>query len=225
MALARRFIAAYEAMAAMPRRVAAIVLLVLAFASAGAGLADDRDARVLASELRIALGDLDRLGESDLPAPHRNGLTERLAGALGLLPWLLQSAGDEQGARALAEWQEKSLEPPAETKPLAALLAGLSGRHPLDLFEMEAAPIPATAMREARLIHETYCAGCHDGAGNGDPDLALPARDLYLMARSERSDIFLARLVNGIKGDETIGFRNPLDDEQLAALWKLYRSD
>lgn len=215
-------------MAAMSRGIAAVfavVALVAAMALAGPGHAQDRDARILASELRVALGDFNRLENTDLPAEHRAGLNERLAGALGLLPWLLRQAGDEEGARALAAWQLKSLEPRAEVTAFAALLSELAERHPLDLVRLEESPVPAAAMREARLVHQTYCAGCHDGAGDGPPDLALPPRDLFLMARTERSDIFLARLVNGIKGDETIGFLNPLDDGQLAALWKLYRSD
>lgn len=211
------------AMAATPRGVAAIVALVLGLATAGAGHAGD-DARVLASELRIALGDVDRLAEADLPAPHSIGLAERLAGSLGLLPWLLQRAGDADGARALSEYQVTNLEP-ANTEPLAALLATLSDRHPLDLAGTAAPAVTATAMREARVIHQTYCAGCHDGAENGDPDLTLPARDLFFMARTERPDIFVARLFNGVKGDETIGFRNPLTDEQLAALRAFYSDD
>ena len=213
-----------NAMAATPRGVAAIVALILWLATAGPGYAGD-DARVLASELRIALGDVERLAETDLPAPHRIGLAERLAGSLGLLPWLLQRAGDADGARALIKFQETSLEPSVETEPLATLLAELSSRHPLDLAGSKEPAVAATTMREARVIHQTYCAGCHDGAGNGDPELTLPARDLFLMGRSERPDIFVARLFNGIKGDETIGFRNPLTDEQLAALRAFYSDD
>ena len=225
MALVCHFVAGARKMAAMPRGIAATMALVAGLSSAGPGHAQDHDARILASELRVALGDFNRLGIPDLRARHRTGLNERLAGALGLLPWLLKQVGDEDGAQALAEWQKRSLEPGTETAPFAALLEELAVRHPLDLVRLETLPVSAAAMREARLVHETYCAGCHDGAGDGPPDLALPPRDLFLMGRTELSDIFLARLVNGIKGDETIGFRNPLDDTQLAALWKLYRSD
>jgi hypothetical protein len=78
-------------------------------------------------------------------------------------------------------------------------------------------------MAEARAIHETYCAGCHDGAGNGAADTLLPARDLFQMARNEPPDLFLARLVNGVKGDASIRFVNPLTDAQIGALWRLYR--
>ncbi|MBZ0164613.1 MAG: hypothetical protein K8H74_18105 [Notoacmeibacter sp.] len=228
MALACHFVARAGKLAAMSRGIAAIFAIaafVAGFASVAPGHARDRDARILASELRVALGDVNRLANKDLPADHRTGLNERLAGALGLLPWLLKQAGDEEGAQALAAWQQRSLERRAEAMAFATLLSELAERHKLDLARHEASPVSAAAMREARLIHQTYCAGCHDGAGDGIPDLTLPPRDLFLMARAERSDIFLARLVNGIKGDETIGFHNPLDDGQLTALWKLYRSE
>lgn len=230
MALASHFVAGAGKLAAMSRGIAAIFAIVAAMALAGPGHAQDRDARIydariLASELRVALGDASRLANKDLPAEHRTGLNERLAGALGLLPWLLKQGGDEEGAQALAAWQQRSLERRAEAMALATLLSELAERHRLDLARLEASPVSAAAIREARLTHQTYCAGCHDGAGDSPPDLALPPRDLFLMGKTERSDIFLARLVNGIKGDETIGFRNPLDDTQLVALWTLYRND
>jgi cytochrome c553 len=84
-------------------------------------------------------------------------------------------------------------------------------------------PTPAR-LSEARAIHATYCAGCHDGAGNGAPEVLLPARDLFEMGRQEAADVFLARLVNGVKGDAAIHFANPLTDAQIGALWTLYRA-
>ena len=87
------------------------------------------------------------------------------------------------------------------------------------------APPPTPArLSEARAIHGTYCAGCHDGAGNGAADLLLPARDLFQMARQETVDEFLARMVNGVKGDASIHFANPLTDAQIGALSTFYRS-
>ena len=56
------------------------------------------------------------------------------------------------------------------------------------------------------------------------PDLLLPARDLFQMARQETVDEFLARMVNGVKGDATIHFANPLTDAQIGALSTFYRS-
>lgn len=179
------------------------------------------EARTLASELSIARGDLERLTGPALPQPHRDGLEARITGALGLLPWLLKQAGDGEGAARLGS-AATELE---DTDALALTLDELMARHPLDLVGTGTKAVSAKALLEARAIHETYCAGCHDGAGIGDPDAELPIRDLFDMAREDRAEIFVARLYNGIKGDETIRFVNPLTETQFLALWRYYSTD
>jgi len=177
--------------------------------------------RTLAAELRIARGDLARLDEPNLPAAHRDGLVARIEGALGLLPWLLIQAGDPEGADRLAS-------PGTDVGERDALMRALdevSARHPFDLVDRGTGGVSATALLEARAIHDTYCAGCHDGTGTGDPETDLPIRDLFGMARAEPEEVFVARLYNGVKGDETIGFRNPLTETQFLALWRYYSTD
>ncbi|WP_137703312.1 hypothetical protein [Marimonas lutisalis] len=183
--------------------------------------AADDGQRLLASELLIAQGDLARLADPTLSTANRRGLQARLAGSMGVLPWMLRKAGDVEGASELSGWLEIPLTDAKAEHALVALLSKLTERHGLDTVGLDLKRTAATA-REARAIHETYCAGCHDQAENGDPDLELPARDLFLMARQEADVTFLGRLITGIKGDETIGFRNPLTDSQLYALWMLY---
>jgi cytochrome c553 len=175
--------------------------------------------RTLAAELRVVRGDLDRLDEAGLSGAHRAGLEARIAGGLGLLPWLLTASGDAESANRLTE---------AAPDDFAALATGLDAilaRHPFDLAERGTAGVGAKALLEARAIHESYCAGCHDDAGNGDPEMELPIRDLFEMARTEAGELFAARLYVGIKGDETIGFRNPLSETQFLALWRYYSTD
>ena len=179
-------------------------------------------ARQLAAELLILRGDLGRLGESGLSPQNREGLRQRIAGALGLLPWLLRDAGDADAAERLRAWQGRDPDAAARAALMTELDAAIA-RHPIarDAFLR---PMPG-GLREARAIHAAYCAGCHDGAGNGAPEVTLPARDLFLMGRQETPDMLLARLVNGVKGDATIHFANPLTDAQLGALWRLYRNE
>lgn len=200
-----------------------VAALAVGLATAGA-LADgsvSTPSRTLASELRILRGDLDRLTEEDLPPAHRDGLRARIVGALGLLPWLLKSSGDEAGSAALSSQGTT----PEDFARLGRDLDAVIARHPLDLIAEGTEGVSAKALLEARAIHETYCAGCHDGSGNGDPEATLPIRDLFGMARAEPEEVFVARLYNGIKGDETIGFRNPLTEAQFRALWRYYSTD
>lgn len=140
------------------------------------------------------------------------------------MPWLLLQngrAGDADRAAALSDLPvvEPGLAEIAET------LADIAARTPFDLAGQMRDLQPPKAIAEAEAIHETYCAGCHDGAGAGDPDEALPARDLRQMAQEGPPSEFLARLVSGIKGDETIAFRTPMTDRQLLALRVFYFGD
>jgi hypothetical protein len=210
-------------LAAALLRVAAIVLLCAAHALPA--VADEaRGERPLAIELRVTLGDLHRLASPGLPARHAEGLEQRIRGALGLLPWLLLRTGNAPQAEALADLADRPLDT-AGRAALRALLTELVARHPLDLAARADVAQPGAALARAAALHESYCAGCHDGAGDGDPDLALPARDLRRMARTEPADLVLARLALGIKGDETIAFRSPVTDRDLLALLGYYRGD
>ncbi len=204
--------------------VTAVALAVVVTAASAASPAVPDPARRLAAELLILRGDLHRLDEAGLSAQNRDGLRRRIAGALGLLPWLLRQAGDAAGAERLRPWQGRGLGEAAVRGALAAELDAAIAHHPSDTGPFLQSPPTPARLREARAIHDTYCAGCHDGAGHGAPDAALPARDLFKMAQEEAANVFLARLVNGVKGDATLHFANPLTDAQIGALWALYRT-
>lgn len=204
--------------------IAVVVVFACMLAAPLPGHADDGIARTLAAELLIAQGDLKRLNEQDQPTAHKAGLRARIHGALGVLPWMLRRNGDADGANTLRPWQNRTLETQGNRARLRELLQQLSARHPLELSYFNLHPSRPTIRREAASIHRSYCAGCHDDAGQGDPDTELPARDLFSMALRETPEVFLARLINGVKGDETLGFVNPLNDTQIAALWRFYLS-
>lgn len=206
---------------AAPKRVASRLAPVALAIGAGAALAGDDTAQTLAAEILVTRADLAQIEKPALPAEHRAGFVSRIDGALGLIPWLLIVEGDPDGAAEVADWQEDWTGEAAHVGKLDRVLAKLSQRHPLDMAGFDIG-VSHADLAEARAIHDAYCAGCHDDMGTGDPEEALVGRDLFWMARDEETDQFLARLVNGVKGDESIGFVNPLTDKQIAALWKLY---
>jgi len=220
MAQRRHFARTSMATAATALAVAAVVVS----AAARPETAGNAASRQLAAELQILRGDLGRLAQDpDLSRQNREGLNRRIEGALGLLPWLLRQAGDPQGADRLRPWQQRPLADAASRAALTAELDAAIARFPIDRDAFLKPAPTAARMSEARAIHDTYCAGCHDGAGSGARDVVLPARDLFLMARREPPDLFLARLINGVKGDASIQFANPLTDGQIGALWHYYR--
>lgn len=179
--------------------------------------AAEQHPNVLAAELLIVRDDLSRLmSGTNLSPAHVRGLQNRITGSLGILPWLLRRAGDVSGAdqvRVLSlDLEERSVQ-----------LDLLVKRYPLDLSPYASGRQTPRLRREAIAIHETYCASCHDDAGSGDRDTPLPARDLFLMARESAPEVLLARLINGVKGDETLLFTNPLSPKQIGALWRYYQ--
>jgi hypothetical protein len=206
--------------AAARRCVAALIVGTFGLAP-GAVMASEDRVQTLAAEILVTRADLAQIAKPDLPPMHRAGFVKRIDGALGLIPWLLIVAGDVEGAADVAAWQEAWTGAEAEVAKLGQTLAELSQRHPLDMSGYDVG-VTRAELAEARAIHDAYCAGCHDDMGIGDPEEELVGRDLFWMARDEETDQFLARLVNGVKGDETIGFANPLTEKQIAALWKLY---
>jgi len=134
---------------------------------------------VLAAELRIVRADLIRLGNGDaLAQRHVQGLKMRIAGGLGVLPWLLRQSGDDAGAERLRGWNIQTLDGRAERVRLVRQLDTIIMRHRLDLSRYGVDRVTIAQKREARAIHETYCAGCHDDAGGGGADLVLPVRYL-----------------------------------------------
>lgn len=202
----------------MIRPVAAAVCLNIAAVAIFSApvVAAEKPGRVLAAELLILRGDIKRLtSQKSLSAPQRRGLNDRVKGSLGLLPWLLRKAGDKAGASKLVAES-------AQRRALTEQLNRLIARHPLKLATFPTKNVTLEKLNEARAIDQAYCASCHSGAGQGDASEPLPVRDLYLMAREDTPETFLARLVNGIKGDKTLLFTNPLTDAQLLAMWKLY---
>ncbi len=219
----RHGIARTRVAAALDRVAATLLLVGLAGPAAADPGLDWSATQILPAELRVALGDVVRLDDSTLPPRHAEGLTARIEGALGLLPWLLQKAGDEEGAAALTVWTDRSFDTAPDRAALAELLQSLALDHPLALAARFDVPPPGADLAEAEAIHQAYCMGCHDGFANGDPDTPLPGRDLRLMAREEPDEVFLSRLINGVKGDASIAFVNPLTERQVMALWAYYR--
>jgi len=76
------------------------------------------------------------------------------------------------------------------------------------------------ATRRAKVLHETYCAGCHDV-----PDLGVrrPAWNLFQLARNVSPAELAARLVIGVRGDGLTGLSNPLRDAEISVLIAFYR--
>lgn len=191
-------------------RLAVAAAALVTVVTASPATAQDEHARRLAAELLIMQGDLRRLAAAETPEIQRRGLRARLGGALSSLPLLLRLAGGHADeAYALRG---------ADAAALAAGIAALAGRYPLDISKIS--PPMDRLIAAGAAIHAEACAGCHE-AGDGESE--LPARELRADARAMPIDEFAARLIGGLRGDHLTALANPFPDRELAALLSFYR--
>ncbi|MEZ5616241.1 MAG: hypothetical protein R3E35_13640 [Rhodocyclaceae bacterium] len=201
---------------------------VLAFAAAAvfsvAAAAQDEHARRLAAELVVMAGDLRRLDAGTESRLHREGLRDRLAGALSSLPLLLRRAGADPSVvaplrTALAR---------GERKALSAGLAALKGKYPFDAASLLPRQATPERLRLGEAIHRQACAGCHDAQRKSPrdapaADTRLPAFNLFDQAKRLPRAEFAARLLLGVRGDRGTAWRNPFSDLELGAMLIYYR--
>lgn len=201
---------------------------VLAFAAAAvfsaAAAAQGEHERWLAAELVVMAGDLRRLDAGTESPLHREGLRDRLAGALSSLPLLLRRAGADPAVVApLRTALERG-----ERKALSAGLAALKRKYPFDAASLLPRQATPERLRLGEAIHRQACAGCHDGQGESQRDAPaagakLPAFDLFAQAKRTPAEEFAARLLLGVRGDRSTAWRNPFSDLELGAMLIYYR--
>ncbi len=197
----------------LSRRLLAVAVLVAGTAIA----AQDEHQRRLGAELLVLGGDARRLAAGNLPEPRQQGLRSRLKGALSSLSLLARRAGDPdtayvprlRAALASNDWPALERE-----------LARQRRRHPLELTSFATGGGP-DVLRLGEAIHRQACAGCHDAPA---PAVALPAEDLFRLARILPREEFIARLLNGVRGDTATSYRNPFSDAEIGALAAFYAS-
>jgi len=171
--------------------------------------------RRLAAEVTVMAGDTRRLMASEGGPLEREGLVKRLNGALSSLPLLLRRVNENsKPVTAMRDSLARS-----DWRALSATLATLKQRHPFDARMLLAAAPTPEMIKLGASIHRTTCAGCHDAPAG---DSLLPAKNLAVQIKSMPREEFAARLLLGVRGDRTTGWRNPFSDFELAALMSFY---
>lgn len=201
--------------------IGAIRLLLVALATAcccAAVQAASEHERRLAAELVVMAGDARRLTAGEGGPLEREGLVKRLNGALASLPMLLRRAnGDPKAVGVMRASIARS-----DWRALSGALAPLRRQHPFDARGLLSAGSTPEMLALGASIHRTTCAGCHDAAS---ADSLLPAKNLAAQLKSMSREEFAARLLLGVRGDKTTGWRNPFSDFELAALIAFYAAD
>lgn len=171
--------------------------------------------RRLAAEVTVMAGDVRRLMAGEGGPLEREGLVKRLNGALSSLPLLLRRTdGDPKSVIAMRASIARS-----DWRALSATLATLKQRHPFDTRMLLVAEPTPEMLTLGASIHRTSCAGCHDAAS---ADSLLPSKSFVAQLKPMPREEFAARLLLGVRGDRTTGWRNPFSDFELAALISYY---
>ncbi|MDP2826292.1 MAG: hypothetical protein Q8O52_26845 [Sulfuritalea sp.] len=171
--------------------------------------------RRLAAELTVMAGDASRLSLEEGGSLERQGLEQRLFGALSSLPLLLRRAQGNsasvaalRAALGLRDWRK-----------LVTQLETLKRHHPFDARRLLGVAPTADVLALGASIHKSTCAACHDAPA---ADSLLPAKNLALQMQSMPREEFAARLWLGVRGDKTAALANPFSDAELAALIAWY---
>ena len=164
----------------------------------------------LAAELAIMAGDARRLILAEGGPLERQGIEQRLHGALSSLPLLLRRArGDPAPVAALRATLLRR-----DWRGLMKQLDALKKRHPFDARRLLGAAPTAEALALGASIHKMTCTACHDAP---PVDSLLPATNLVVQLKSMPREEFAARLWLGARGDKTTALANPFSDAELAA--------
>lgn len=162
-------------------------------------------------------GDVRRVASGTESALHREGLRDRLAGALSSLPLLMRRAGADptavpalRAALVRRDWYALDSE-----------LRALQRKHPLDLGGLLPAQATPERLRLGKAIHKQACAACHDAPAS---DTKLPAFNLFEQVKHMSRAEFAARVLIGVRGDRSTATRNPFGDLELGALIAFYEN-
>lgn len=191
------------------------------------GHAQGEHARRVAAELLVLRGDLRRWAADDFSSHQKNGLSDRIRGALAGLDLLLRLADQEAGRGPQPESHHESVNALRRSFETGLLskndndLDRLVTAYPLQTAVLTPSKATDAQLVNARKLHDDLCAGCHD-----EPDLETdrPAYNLFGEAKRLSPPEFAARLIIGVRGDRVTGIDTPLTDKQIGDLFAFYRT-
>lgn len=200
-------------------RAGICLLLLVTLTGYGSASSLQYDARLCSAELLVMAGDLRALQDPLTPDHHRRGLRQRLAGALGTLNWLCRryAAIHDHSPVELAS-RITALRDDFETRSYRDFernLEELIGRMPLSLEGLQPQQVSVSAVQTGQQLYRRYCAACHE---QPDASRETPAYSLFLMARRQPLQEFIARMLVGVRGKPLISLRNPLSDRDIAGM-------
>lgn len=179
------------------------------------------DARLCSAELIVLESDLTKYLKQSTPATQREGLQQRMAGALGSLNWLCrQYAALYNIDSSKLQLDIKQLRVSFKDKNWSRskqILNLLVEKMPLSLQGLRAKDANKEAIQTGKQIYKSYCQACHRKA---DVNQQRPAYSLFEMAKKLTQKEFIARMIVGVHGTPEIALQNPLTDDDISGMYR-----
>lgn len=167
---------------------------------------------VLAANARIVLS-------TGYSARYKHGIKLRIGSSLGSLRFLARqylAAANHTDGNLFRQIEELRIAyKERDWLGLARISRSLAGRYPLVLTHLAPRYADAQAIVSGRHIYQNLCIGCHE---HPDNTRAVPAPDLFAMARDDSTRELIARLISGVHGTPAVALHNPFSDMEIAGL-------
>lgn len=192
---------------------AALFVAVIAFCQAG------EQSRRFPLELEVLATNAGRLLSTSYSSRYKQGLRLRMQGSLGYLPFLareyIQATGQPEDKLLNRISYLRKLFVEGRWQVFAQDCRSLSHDYPYPMAGLDPDHAGTKAIAAGRHIYRHLCLGCHE---HPDTTQAVPAPDLFKMARTESSRELIARLITGVHGTPEVALRNPFSTEEIAGL-------
>jgi len=197
------------------RMMTATILFVAVIAFCRAG----EQPRRFPLELEVLATNASRLMSPLYTPRYKQGLRLRMAGSLGYLNFLargyLQARG-RPGKHLLDRITHlRQLFGQGKWRAFAQQSRMLADEYPFAMTGLDPERADVQAIASGRHIYRQLCMGCHE---HPDTSQAVPAPDLFDMARTEPGRELIARLITGVHGTPAVALRNPFSNREIAGL-------
>ena len=167
---------------------------------------------ILAANARVLLS-------STIPARQKHGLHLRMASSLGTLRFLAREylqAKHRSGDTLLQKIDIlRHAFNAGELQTFATESRRLAQHYPVVLTGLRPSDANPRDISAGRRIYHQLCMPCHE---HPDTTQAIPAQDLFSMARAQTQREFISRLIAGVHGTPAVALRNPFSDAEIAGL-------
>ena len=212
------------------------ILIALALATSTSANAVTRsetlDRLLCPAELVVVRADAKRLASSELEPHLATGLNNRIAAAVGTLPYLCRRYINAVTSGGNAVVPARSSDFISAIRELATLadnpaelvtrIDSLVQMAPFNIARFTINRAGDTDESAMEAVYQQYCHGCHTATDTASEN---PAYSLRSMANEQSDEEFYSRMLLGVRGTPEIGLSNPLTPMEIGAMARYLRTE